>query len=242
MSLLADCIRKHHHSFCSAVVVAAGASTRMGEDKLRILLFGKPVLAWTLTALNACGAVDEIIVATSSDKLQWIGELKTEYCIGKLKKVVLGGSTRTESALAGVSEASPKAKIICIHDGARPFVTREIVEDAIHNAVLYHAAAPAIPVKDTIKCGAEGFADSTLDRSTLFAVQTPQAFQADLIKGALTKAVNENISYTDDCAAAEAMGIRTRFSKGSEENIKITTPSDILTSEQILKKWGGRPV
>ena len=242
MSLISESIKKHHHSFCSAVVVAAGESSRMGEDKLMMPLGGKPVLAWTLTALNACAAVDEIIVVTRESKLQWVGALKAEYCIGKLRKVVLGGATRTESALAGVSEVSKKAKIICIHDGARPFVTREIIEDAVHQAVLHYAAAPAVPVKDTIKSAVGGFVDQTLDRNTLFAVQTPQAFHADLIKGALTKAVQAQISYTDDCAATEAMGVRTFLSLGSEENLKITTPADLLTAEQILKKWGGRPV
>lgn len=242
MSLISDKIRKAHHSFCSAVVVAAGSSTRMGEDKLRLSLGGKPVLARTLETLNSCAAVDEIIAVTTPEKLDWVAALKEEYCLGKLKKIVIGGSTRTQSALAGVSECSREAKIICIHDGARPFVTREIIEDAVHNAVLHFAAAPAVPVKDTVKQGTDGFASATLDRSTLFAVQTPQAFQADLIKAALTKAVSEDISYSDDCAAAEALGVRTRFSRGSEENIKITTPADLLLAEQILKKWGGKPV
>lgn len=242
MSFVSDFIRKSHRSFCTVVVAAAGESHRMGEDKLMLSLCGKPVLAWTLEALNSCAAVDEIIVATQENKLDWVSELRKEYGISKLTKVVIGGETRTETALAGVSEASRLAKIICIHDGARPFVTREVIEDAVHNAVLHLAAVPAIPVKDTIKMTADGYVTETPDRSALAAVQTPQAFQADIIKGALTRAVQQGVHYTDDCAAVEAMGVKVFLSKGSEENIKLTTPQDLTTAAAIIKKWGGKPV
>lgn len=242
MSFVSEKIKKIHHSFCSVVVVAAGESRRMGQDKLAMELCGVPLLARTLTALNGIGAVDEIIVVTKEDKLPWIAALKQEYMISKLNKVVIGGTTRTESALAGVCEASSKAKIICIHDGARPFVTREIVEETVHNAILHYASAPAIPLKDTVKVSCDGYVSATLDRDTLAAVQTPQAFQADIIKGALTKAVKARACYTDDCAAVEAMGVKTFLSRGSEENIKITTPADLSAAEAIIRKWGGRPV
>lgn len=242
MSFFSDKIRKAHHSFCSVVVVAAGKSERMGADKLLLDLRGKPVLAHTLTALNQCGAVDEIVVVTRPDLLEAVAQMKTEYMIGKLNKIVLGGKTRTESALAGVSETSRDAKIICIHDGARPFVTGAVIEDAVHHAVLYHAAAPAVPLKDTVKSAADGIVTGTPDRSTLFAVQTPQAFEADIIKAALTKAVQEGKTFTDDCAAVEALGVQVHLSEGCEENLKITTPADLVTAEAIMKRWGGRPV
>lgn len=240
MSSLSDFIRKAHHSFCSVVVVAAGNSIRMGKDKLLLPLDGVPVLARTLTTLNNCRAVDEIIVVTHAEKLDAIGAMRDEYAIEKLKKIVIGGATRTESALSGVSEADRRAKIICIHDGVRPFVTDEIIEDVIHYAVLYHAAAPAIPVKDTIKVASDGVAIKTPDRSQLFAVQTPQAFDADIIKAALTKAVTEGLSYTDDCAAVEALGVQTYLSRGSEDNIKITTPPDLFLAEAIQRNRSGK--
>ena len=239
MSSISDFIRKAHHSFCSVVVVAAGSSTRMGKDKLMLPLCGVPILARTLTALNACQAVDEIIVVTLADKLDTIGAMREEYRLEKLTKIVLGGETRTESALAGVSEADKRAKIICIHDGVRPFVTNEIVEDVVHYAVLYHAAAPALPVKDTIKRAKAGVVTETPDRSELFAVQTPQAFQADIIKGALTAAVKNGLNYTDDCAAVEALGVKTYLSRGSEDNIKITTPPDLQVAEAIQRSRSG---
>ncbi len=235
MASLSNMIRKMHHSFCTAVVVAAGESTRMGRDKLFLELDGVPVLARTLTALNASQAVDEIILVTRVEKLDAAGAMRNQYGISKLNKIILGGKTRTESALAGVSEADKKAKIICIHDAVRPFVTDEIIQEAVHYAVLYQAAAPAIPVKDTIKLAADGVVTQTPDRSSLFAVQTPQAFQADIIKAALTRAVTEGKNYTDDCAAAEALGVKAHLSRGSEDNIKITTPSDLFLAEAIQR-------
>lgn len=236
MSKISDTIRKAHHSFCTVVVVAAGNSTRMGEDKLFMPLGDKCVLAQTLLALNASATVDEIIVATREDRLQAVAELRVRYGIDKLARVVLGGQTRTESALAGASEASRHAKIICIHDGARPFVTDGVITDAVHNAVLSLAAAPALPMKDTLKTAVDGVVTGTPDRSTFFAVQTPQAFQADIIKAALSRAVACGISYSDDCAAVEAMGVPVHLSRGSEENIKLTTRDDLLLAEIILKK------
>ncbi len=236
MSKISNSIKKAHHSFCTVVVAAAGASSRMGEDKLLLPLGGKTVLETTLLALNASPAVDEIVVVTAQDKLERVAAMREACGLAKLTKVVLGGQTRTESALAGVCEADRRAKIICIHDGARPFVTDDVIEDAVHRAVLHLAAAPAIPVKDTIKVAADGVVTATPERSGLFAVQTPQAFQAELIKAALSSAVASGISYSDDCAAAEAMGVPVHLSRGSEENIKLTTRDDLLLAELILKK------
>lgn len=242
MSFLSNYIRKTHHSFCSVVVAAAGSSARMGEDKLFLPLRGKPVLAWTLEALNGCGAVDEIILVTRPDSLDAASALKKDYALAKLSKVVLGGDTRTQSALAGVCEASPKAKIICIHDGARPFVSRDVIEDAVHQAFLHHAAAPAVGVKDTLKYASDRVVTATPDRAALFAVQTPQAFHADIIKAALSKAVQQGQSYTDDCAAVEALGVPVHLSLGREENIKLTTPADLAVAEAILARHGGRVI
>ena len=235
MSKLSDGIRKLHHSFCSCVVVAAGSSTRMGEDKLGMQLIERSVLAETLCTLNASDTIDEIIVVTKQEKLEQIDTLRKVYGLTKLTKAVLGGATRTESALRGAVEASEQAKIIAIHDAARPLVTEEIIADAVHQAVIYLAAAPAVPVKDTLKSAAGGMVTGTPDRDALFAVQTPQAFHADIIKAALTKAVQSGAQYTDDCAAAEAIGVKARLSLGSDENIKITTPVDLEIARAILQ-------
>ncbi len=236
MSSLSDRIRRTHHSFCTCVVVAAGDSLRMGEDKLEMDLCGRSVLAQTLCALHGCAAIDEIIVVTKREKLDGIAQLREEFGLGKLTKAVIGGATRTESALRGVTAANRSAKLIAIHDAARPLVTAGIVEDAVHQAVLYSAAAPAVPVKDTIRIAEKGVVKETPPRDALYAVQTPQVFLADLIKGALTKAFDSGIAYTDDCAAVEALGVPVHLSRGSDENLKITTPADMETARVILAR------
>lgn len=236
MSRLSDAVRNIRHNYCTAVVVAAGSSTRMGEDKLLLEVDGKSVIARSLEALNSSSAVDEIIIVTRPERLEEMALIAQNYGIDKLTKVVIGGDTRTQSALAGVSEADKRAKVICIHDGARPFVSHEIIAECVHQAVLYYAACPVIPVKDTIRVAENGVAVLTPAREETFAVQTPQAFNADIIKAALTAAVRDGKSYTDDCAAVEAMGVQVRVTKGSEDNIKITTPLDIPLAESIAAK------
>lgn len=236
MSRLSDAVRNIRHNYCTAVVVAAGSSTRMGEDKLLLEVDGKSVIARSLEALNSSSAVDEIIIVTRPERLEEMALIAQNYGIDKLTKVVIGGDTRTQSALAGVSEADKRAKVICIHDGARPFVSHEIIAECVHQAVLYYAACPVIPVKDTIRVAENGVAVLTPAREETFAVQTPQAFNADIIKAALTAAVRDGKSYTDDCAAVEAMGVQVRVTKGSEDNIKITTPLDIPLVESIAAK------
>ena len=235
MSKIGTTIKRKLRRYCYCVVLAAGDSKRMGEDKLDMTICGKTVLQLCLENLSASDYIDEIVVVTREDKVEHVAALCGEMGLKKVKKVVIGGKTRTESALAGVSETSKKAKVICIHDGARPFVTEDVITDAVQKAVAYKAAAPAVKVKDTLKETEKGVVTSTPDRENLYAVQTPQAFDADVIKLALTSAVGSGLTYTDDCAAVEALGISVRLSRGSESNIKITTPVDIVLGEAIFK-------
>ena len=221
---------------CSAVIVAAGSSERMGSDKLTAELGGMPVLARTLKVFDGCGAVDEIIVVTRADRIEEIAELCRQYGIRKIAKVLAGGATRVESALVGVSEEAPKASLIAIHDGARPLVTAELIERTVLAAKEHYAAVPVIPSTDTLKAvDGKGFVIGTVDRSTTFRVQTPQVFRADFIKGALTRAMEKNLPLTDDCSAIEMMGVRTMTVPGDEDNIKLTTPRDMILAEAILK-------
>ncbi len=236
MSKAAELIRKIKNTTCSVVVVAAGSSTRMGQDKLYMDLEGMPVLVRTLRAFDECDFVREIVLVVREDNLERAAELCRSYGIGKVKRVVIGGETRTASVLAGVSSIRRDAGLVLVHDGARPLVTEEIIRDAMHTAALYRCAAPAIPVTDTIKETQQDVVVRTPERSSLAAVQTPQAFVPEILKAALTAAVKAGKEYTDDCAAVEAMGLTVRLSKGSAENIKITRPLDLELAASILRK------
>ena len=223
---------------CSAIVPAAGNSTRMGEDKLLLPLHDVPVLLWTLRALEGCPYITEIIVVTREDLIVPVGQLCREAALNKVRKVVVGGKTRTESVLAGIREADPAAELIAIHDAARPLVTQGIINAVIEKAAERGAAAPAVPVKDTIKRAVDGVVESTPDRSSLYAVQTPQVFEHGLILGALEKAIADDVALTDDCSAVERLGMPVCLTAGAYENIKLTTPEDVTVAEAILERWG----
>ena len=220
---------------CSVVVAAAGSSTRMeGQDKMLAELGGMPILARTLLALEQCSLVSELVIVTRADLIPAVGQLCQEFFISKATKVVVGGDTRTQSVLRGVSGCSPQAEMIAIHDGARPLVTQEELEEALRKGAETGAAAPAVPVKDTIKKAENGLVLGTPDRARLFAIQTPQVFEASLIKAALIKAEKEKWNITDDCSAVEQLGMKVSLTRGTYENIKITTPVDLILGEAIL--------
>lgn len=222
-------------TICSMVVVAAGNATRMeGLDKLLITLNDIPVLAHTLKALNQCELIHEIIVVTREDLMVDISKLCKEFQIEKATKIMVGGTERIDSVLAGVREVREDATIIGIHDGARPFVSQELLEEVLLSAARNAAAAPAIPVIDTIKKANNHLVEETLDRNTLWAVQTPQVFEASLIKVALEKAKEDKLSVTDDCSVVEKMGMKVTLTKGATQNIKITTPLDLVVAQGIL--------
>ena len=219
---------------CAAVVVAAGSSTRMGRDKLMLELAEVPVIVHTLQALDHCPYIHEIVVVTREDLLVPVSKLCAEYVLTKVRKVVVGGTTRARSVYMGVQEVSEQTRLIAIQDGARPLVSQDVLQDVIRTAGTCGAAAPAIPVKDTIKQAENGIVSETPDRAKLFAVQTPQVFEADLIRAALYKAVEENLPITDDCSAVELLGMKVTLTQGSDENIKITTPADLVLAEALL--------
>ena len=151
-------------------------------------------------------------------------------------KVIRGGENRTQSARLGTLECDRKARLIAIHDGARPFVSVKVIEDAVAQAAANGAAAPAVPVKDTVKSAHDGIVEQTLERSALYAVQTPQVFDGDLIRAALQKALDDGVELTDDCAAVERLGMKVVLTPGDERNIKLTTPTDLLIGEVLLEE------
>ena len=230
--------KKQREPCCSAVVVAAGSSTRMGMDKLMLPLDDIPVIVHTLRAVQAAPSVGEIVLVAREDLLVPMSQLCQDYAISKVTKVVRGGDSRTQSVRLGTLEVSRDAQVIAIHDGARPFVSVEVIEQAVAQAMDTGAAAPAVPVKDTIKVAHDGLVESTPDRGSLFAVQTPQVFEASLIKAALQKALNDGAELTDDCAAVERLGMRVVLTRGDERNIKLTTPEDLAVAQAMLELEG----
>ena len=176
--------------YCAALIAAAGSSTRYGgENKLLQELGGIPVLARTLLAVDRAESIDEIVIAAREDEFLTYAQLCKTFDLQKPVKVVLGGATRTESVLRAACEASPEAALLAVQDGARPLVTSALIDEVVLAAQQYHAAAPAIPVTDTVKVAVNGVVESTPERSKLFAVQTPQVFDAELLKAALQDAL-----------------------------------------------------
>ena len=230
-------VKERRRPRCAALVAAAGSSRRMGGvNKLLEPLDGIPVLVRTLTSLQNAGLVDEIVVATREEDLVDISRLCHTYGITKCTKVVRGGETRAHSVLLAALEASPDTELLAVQDGARPLVTPALIDSVIAAATRCGAAAPAVPVKDTIKCVREdGAVAQTLDRSALRAVQTPQVFTADVLKAALQSVLEQGIEVTDDCGAVERLGKVVFLTEGEETNLKITTPADLVLAEAILK-------
>ena len=234
-------LRRPGRPFCTAVVVAAGRSERMGQDKLLLPLAGRPVLEHTLRAVDAAEQVDEIILVTREDLLVPMADLCKKCGLHKPVKVVRGGAARPESVLAGALAADPRAELIAVQDGARPLVTPALFDAVVESARTTNASAPAVPVADTIKVADEkGVVRSTPERQTLFAVQTPQVFQTELLKAALQSAIACGANITDDCSAVERLGKQVLLVPGDGENIKLTRPLDLLVAETILKDREGR--
>lgn len=236
MGLFSRKSKKQPEAHCSMIVLAAGTSSRMGQDKMMLDIDGLPVIVHTLKVFEPMPEIDEVIVVAREDLVVEIAGLCKMFDLRKVTKVIRGGSSRVESARLGTLEANEDAPLIAIHDGARPFVSEEIVRNTILKAVKTGAAAPAVPVKDTIKVANNGLVEYTPDRATLFAVQTPQIFDSSLIRAALQKALDDGVEVTDDCAAVERLGMKVSLTEGDERNFKLTTPMDAVRAEAMLQE------
>lgn len=228
--------------FVSAVVVAAGSASRMdGLDKQLAPLCGMPAIAWSIGAMESCPRIREIIVVCRGEQIADYYDLVRFYDFGKVVSVVAGGERRQDSVFAGIGACNPDAEFYAVHDGARPLVLPEEVERCIDAAIATGAAAVGVAVKDTIKiCDENGTIISTPRRDRLRAVQTPQIFGAKLYRKAMVEAERSGKSYTDDCQLIENTGHTVVISPGSHENIKITTPEDIVIAEAILAMRAGQ--
>ncbi len=220
---------------CGAVIVAAGSASRMqGIDKVMAPLGGEPMVVRTVRSFQLCDAIAEIVVVTRQDLIAQV----TDLCAGfsKVKAVVAGGKSRPESVWAGLNALSSGMKLAAVQDGARPLIEPALIDRTVRAAHTYGAAAPGIAVKDTIKTVQGGVVTSTPDRKNLWAIQTPQVFDFDLLRGGLKKAMEESAEITDDCSAVERLGMTVKMVMGDERNLKVTTPMDLKIAELLLEE------
>ena len=228
--------KKEETPFVTVIIAAAGASRRMGgENKQLIPLRGIPVLGWTLLAFQQSPYIREIILAAAEEHMAEYAALGRQLGITKLTRVIRGGASRLESVYRAACEASPECEYLAVHDGARPLVSQQVIEDVCKATFLYSAAGAGISVTDTIKMidGADR-ALATVDREQLRAMQTPQMAEKALLLAALQSALEAGAETTDELAALERMGMHPVIVPGDKENIKLTTPTDVLVANAIL--------
>ncbi|NLK07813.1 MAG: 2-C-methyl-D-erythritol 4-phosphate cytidylyltransferase [Firmicutes bacterium] len=224
-----------------AVVPAAGKGERMGAagGKQFMDLLGLPVLVHTLKALAAADEIDVIVLVTGKDQIHKGWQVVRDYEIGKVKSVTAGGDSRQASVWAGLNKAASMGEfeIVVVHDAARPLIQSALVDKAVRAARKYGAVGVAVPVKDTIKVtDAAGFVISTPPRESLWAIQTPQVFQFEILWKAHTEALKKDIMGTDDCMLVEEVGKPVQLLEGSYENIKLTTQEDLILAEGLLSE------
>jgi 2-C-methyl-D-erythritol 4-phosphate cytidylyltransferase len=216
----------------AAVIVAAGNSTRMGSDKILAEISGKTVIRMTAEVFESCECINRIIIVGNSKNIDKIRRETSD--LKKVDKVIKGGDTRQESVWKGVCAAG-ESDYIAIQDGARPFVTAEEISKVCADAGKYGAAVLCTPIKDTIKeCDRYGFVKTTPDRKRLFAAATPQVFKRERYIEAIEKARCDKRDFTDDSQLYENIGEKVFLTLGSYENIKVTTPIDLMTGENIV--------
>lgn len=222
--------------FTSVIIAAAGRSRRMTStpDKLFAPLCGRYVIERTITAFEKAKTVDEIVIVTSQENLERITAILTQKGYGKVAAVVKGGATRAESVKKGVAELNQRCEFISIHDGARPFITHEEI-DRLHTLAYEKGAlCCGAPVTDTVKTFTDSKIGQTLDRSSLFAAQTPQIFKKEIYLNALKKAGDKIDSFTDDSSIVEAAGYTVHGEYTTLCNMKITTEVDLITGSAII--------
>lgn len=222
-----------------AVIAAGGTGSRMGYGKNKILMpvLGREIILYTLKAFSENERIAEIVLVTGEEDLTVCADLVNTHGLFKVKKIISGGSTRQESVRLGLECID--CDIVCIHDGARCLISERLINDTAAAAAKYGAAAPGVKSKDTLKTvDGDGFISATVDREKTVMIQTPQVFRKNEISECHKKAAEQGISVTDDCALAELYGIKVKITEGEYENLKITTPEDVLTAERILKERG----
>lgn len=228
---------KNHH--VSVIIAAAGMSNRMGSkiNKQFIAINGKPILAHTIEKFEKCRYIDEIILVAKEEEIEYCRkEIVKKYRFKKVSNIIRGGKERQDSVYNGILALNENADVVLTHDGARPFVKGKNIQDGIEGVIEHGACIIGVPVTDTIKVVVdEQVIDKTPQRSLLWAAQTPQCFSKDLLIEGYDKAIRDNFLGTDDSSIVERIGYEVKVIMGSYENIKITTPEDIILAESLLK-------
>ncbi|MDQ0255980.1 2-C-methyl-D-erythritol 4-phosphate cytidylyltransferase [Evansella vedderi] len=224
----------------TVVIPAAGQGKRMkaGKNKQFLLMNQTPLLIHTLRVFEEDILCNSIILVCNKKELDTMHNLISDYQISKVEKIVPGGKERQQSVYEGI-KAVKGNPVILIHDGARPFIKEAVIHDLLETVVSRGSAIVAVPVKDTVKQVNNGEVVETVDRSSLWAVQTPQAFRYETIIKAHQKAEDDNYLGTDDASLVEYIGEKVYIVEGDYENIKITTPEDLLFGEAIISSRKG---
>jgi 2-C-methyl-D-erythritol 4-phosphate cytidylyltransferase len=219
-----------------AVIVAAGASERMGGiDKVLVPVGGQPVLSWVIDAFEDCGSIGQIVVVVNEKNMEKVRQLMENQGWYKVSELCTGGNLRQDSVRKGLHRLD-RCDWVVIHDGARPLVTVSLIEQGLKAAEETGSAVAAVPVMDTIKvAGHDRYVWHTPVRDTLWSVQTPQVFRFDIINEAYHRAKEE---VTDDATLVEQLGHKVKLYEGSYDNIKVTTPDDLILAEAYLQKRG----
>ncbi len=224
-----------------AIVPGAGKGKRMGnngENKLFINIKGKPILYYTLLKLENCNLIDEIYLVLDKESLKKRQREIQNFNLKKLKKIIPGGKTRGESVYNGLKELKVDAEIVVVHDGARPFISQEKIEEVIKSAQNSDASILAIPLSDTLKeVSPDGYIEKTLPREKYVRVQTPQAFKTSILMEAYKK-IGKAMEFknTDEAYLVEKMGYKVKVVWGEYKNIKITTPFDLKLAKLIIEE------
>ena len=222
-----------------ALIVSAGKGHRFieGKKKQFHLLAEKPILVHTLDKFEACSLIHSILLVVGEEDMDYcLEEIIEKYHYKKISQIVPGGKRRQDSVKNGVEFLSKDTEIVVIHDGVRPFVTKEMIQDSIRSAIRFGAVVLAMPVKETIKMAQpDGTVLKTLDRESLWQIQTPQAFRVDVIKEAYHKATEDGFVGTDDASLVERLGVKVHILPGSYTNIKITTPEDLILANLFME-------
>jgi 2-C-methyl-D-erythritol 4-phosphate cytidylyltransferase len=222
----------------TAIIAAAGYGTRMHTPggKQFLELAGKPILQHTLEIFSGCDAIDEIVLTVNPDDLDKAKSFVRQNNFTKVIAVVPGGKERQNSVYNALLQVHEDTNIVLVHDGARPLVTKELIVRIASEIKIDDAVIPGVPVKDTTKTVKDGIVQNTLDRKSLMSIQTPQAFRFKLLKEAYERGRRTGYLATDDARFIERLGHKVKVVPGSYENIKITTPEDIIIAEAIIQK------